>query len=158
MKQTLLIATLVFACSTILGEENIESLHWMTGKWVGQMGPMEIEEIWNEPKAGSIQALVRLRNGAQMLMVEMIVIEEHEGSLRLRIQQWDPGMEPRETGRQSMKLVESKDREVSFQAIDEGPIRKLTYSRLSDTEFQITVVQGENPPQRLLLRSISDSD
>ena len=109
-------------------------------------------------KHGSIQALVRLRNGAQMLMVEMIVIDEHEGSLRLRIQQWDPGMEPRKTGRQSMKLVESKDREVTFEAIDEGPIRKLTYSRLSDTEFQITVVQGEDPPQRLLLRSISDSD
>ena len=128
----------------------------MTGKWVGTIGMMEIEEIWNEPKAGSIQALVRLRNEDQMLMVEMIVIDEHDGSLRLRIQQWDPGMEPRDSRRQSMKLVEINEMEVSFEATDDGPISKLSYRRLSDTEFQITVVQGENPPQRLLLRATSN--
>ena len=158
MKSSIAIGALLFVSATVWGEESIDSLRWMTGKWVGQIGPMEIEEIWNEPKAGSLQALVRLRAGEEMMMVELIVIDEHEGSLRLRIQQWDPGMEPRSSGRQSMKLAVNKEREVSFEAIDEGPIRRLTYRRLSDREFQISVVQGDNPPMDLTLKSGSGGD
>ena len=132
-----ILSTIVIGATVQANE--IEELSWMKGTWVGDIGTMELEETWNEPKAGSIQALVRLRDGDSMIMVELIVIDEHEDSLRLRIQQWDPGMEPRETGRQSMKLVELEEKKVTFEAEDEGPLKKLTYHLKTDSEFEITV-------------------
>ena len=142
--------------------KEIEDLSWLTGTWVGQIGDMELEETWNQPKAGSIQAVSRLRNGDEMLMVEMIVIDEHEDSFRLRLQQWDPGMEPRETGRQTMELTELKDKQARFEATDEGPLKTLTYHRKSETEFEITVVSAEDETHNIEMAidpgSKSDSD
>lgn len=145
---------LVFAMSVSAGE--IEDLDWLTGTWVGEFGPMELEETWNEPKAGSIQALVRMRSGEEMMMVEMVVIEEHENSFRLRFQQWEPGMEPGEYGRQSMRLVEAEDQKVAFEAEDEGPLKKLSYRRKSEDELEIAVVNAEDE-EHIMVLNPSDS-
>lgn len=145
---------LFFAMSANASE--IEDLNWLTGTWVGEFGPMEIEETWNEPKAGSVQAVVRMRSGEEMIMVEMVVIEEHDNSFRLRFQQWEPGMEPGEYGRQSMRLVESEDQKVAFEAEDEGPLKKLSYQRKSEDELEIAVLTAEDQEHVMLLNS-SDS-
>lgn len=137
---------------------DIEDLSWLTGTWVGQLGDIELEETWNQPKAGSIQAVARMRSGEQMLMVEMIVIDEHEDSFRLRLQQWDPGMEPRATGRQSMKLTELKEKKASFEAEDEGPLKSVSYHRKSETEFEITVVSERDETHKIELTSASVAD
>ncbi len=137
--------------------KEIEDLSWLTGTWVGEIGDMELEETWNQPKAGSIQAVSRLRNGDQMLMVEMIVIDEHEDSFRLRLQQWDPGMEPRATGRQTMELTELKEKQASFEASDEGPLKTLTYHRKSETEFAITVVNSQDETHNIEMVKDSES-
>ena len=146
--------SLVLAMSVSAGE--IEDLDWLTGTWVGEFGPMEIEETWNEPKAGSVQAVVRMRSGEEMMMVEMVVIEEHDDSFRLRFQQWDPGMEPRDLGRQSMRLVEAGDQKVAFEAEDEGPLKKLSYHRKSKEELEIAVLTAEDQELVMLLNK-SDS-
>ena len=146
---------LVFAMSVSAGE--IEDLDWLTGTWVGEFGPMELEETWNEPKAGSIQALVRMRSGEEMMMVEIVVIEEHDDSFRLRFQQWEPGMKPGEYGRQSMRLVETEeDQMVAFEAEDEGPLKKLSYRRKSENELEIAVVNAEDE-EHIMVLSNSDS-
>ncbi len=145
---------LFFAMSANASE--IEDLDWLTGTWVGDFGPMELEETWNEPKAGSIQALVRMRSGEEMMMVEIVVIEEHEDSFRLRFQQWGPGMEPGEYGRQSMRLVDTKEQMIAFEAEDEGPLKKLSYQRKSEDELEIAVVNAEDEEHVMVLNS-SDS-
>ena len=158
MKRLLVGIVLMVLWTSNTNASDIEKLSWMTGTWIGQFGTMELEETWNSPKAGSIQALVRMLSGEQMLMVELIVIEEHEDSLRLRIQQWDPGMEPRESGRQTMQLVELEDERVSFEAEDEGPLKKLTYQRTAENDFEITVVNSEDQEHTMKLSSTTDSD
>ncbi len=147
---------LFFAMSANASE--IEDLNWLTGTWVGEFGPMEIEETWNEPKAGSVQAVVRMRSGEEMIMVEMVVIEEHDNSFRLRFQQWEPGMEPGEYGRQSMRLVESEDQKVAFEAEDEGPLKKLSYQRKSEDELEIAVLTAEDQEHVMLLNSSDSSE
>lgn len=137
---------------------DIEELSWLTGTWVGQLGDIELEETWNQPKAGSVQAVARMRSGEQMLMVEMIVIDEHEDSFRLRLQQWDPGMEPRAAGRQSMKLTELGEKKASFEAEDEGPLKSVSYHRKSETEFEITVVSDKDETHKIELTSASEAD
>ena len=129
----------ILATNPLKAEMTIENLAWMTGTWRGSIDTMEIEEIWNEPKAGSIQALVRIINEDKTLIHELIVIDQHNDTLRLFIQQWDPGMGKREPESQTMTLIALKNREVSFEANDDGPLKKLTYRRVSETDFEIDV-------------------
>lgn len=103
---------------------------------------MEIEESWNEPRAGIIQAMVRISNENKLMIIEMIVIEEIDDSLRLHIQQWDPGMIKHKPEKQRMGLAFLEERSVSFEAIDQGLLKKLTYKRTSETDFEINVEQS----------------
>ena len=117
---------------------SVAALAWMTGTWAGPVGPGVLEENWTTPKAGAIQAVVRMTAGGKTSMVELIVIEEEAGSLTLRLQQWDPGFKPRTPAPSTMKLVELGDNTVRFEAVSEGEIRKLAYTRNGDT-FTISI-------------------
>lgn len=152
-KSRLLGAVIVSVLTMAAHAQRVEDLDWLSGTWVGKFGPLELEETWNQPKSGSIQALVRMLNEGEMMMVELVVIEEHEDSLRLRFQQWGPGMEPGEYGRQSMRLVDSEDQMIAFEAEDEGPLEKLSYKRTQVDELEITVVNSEGQEHTMLLEN-----
>ncbi|HVS12873.1 MAG TPA: DUF6265 family protein [Thermoanaerobaculia bacterium] len=121
----------------------VTDLAWMTGSWKGAMGPGTLEENWSRPDAGSIASLVRGTAGGKTHMIELIVIEESEGSLLLRLQQWNPGFQPRTPGPQEMRLVAIAEREASFEATGEGGLEKLTYSRPADDTFVVSVVTDQ---------------
>ena len=143
--------TAIAAAAVVLGatcaiaeqaeEPSVSDLAWMTGTWAGPAGPGELEETWTTPKAGAIQAVVRMTGGGKTSMVELIVIEEEEGSLTLRLQQWDPGYKPRTPEPAVMELVELGDNTVAFKAVTEAEIAALRYTRDGDN-FTISV---ENP-------------
>ena len=112
----------------------VQDLAWMSGTWAGAVGPGELEENWTQPKAGSIQSLVRMTAGGKTNMVELIVIEEVPGddgetTLRLHLQQWDPGYKPRPQGPTHMVLDEIGDNTVAFVPDGEGMFNKLRYTR-----------------------------
>ena len=67
----------------------IGNLTWMTGSWAGNIGGPTLEENWTEAKAGSIASLVRITSPEGTAMVEIVGIQEMEGTLVLHIQQWD---------------------------------------------------------------------
>jgi hypothetical protein len=78
-------------------------------------------------------------------MIELIVIEEEEGTLVLRLQQWDAGFKSRSDGPATMKLMSLEKNKVMFQRVgDEGTLETLGYSRPADDQFRIHVktVQG----------------
>ena len=146
-------ASLLLGCSALaaLGADqapadhdkvSVSALAWMTGTWAGPVGPGELEENWTTPKAGAIQAVVRMTGGGQTSMVELIVIEEEEGTLRLRLQQWDPGFKPRTPEPAVMNLVELGDNTVAFKAETEGvEIAELRYTRDADN-FTVSIVNA----------------
>ena len=128
---------------------SVADLAWMTGTWAGAVGPGELEENWTVPKAGSIQAVVRMTGGGTTSMVELIVVEEEataegETTLRLRLLQWDPGVKPRAGPQPAvMKLVDMGDNTVAFEAESEGAgIAKLRYTRDGET-FTISIVNAD---------------
>jgi hypothetical protein len=123
----------------------VTDLAWMTGHWEGNTGNGTLEENWAVPKAGSMASLVRATNGDATGMIELIVIEEEEGSLVLRLQQWNPGFAPRSPEPQVMKLKELSERKVLFEATSEGGMKSLGYSRPEDDKFVISVetAQGQ---------------
>lgn len=111
---------------------SVADLAWMTGTWSGPVGSNVLEENWTVPKAGSIQSLVRMTGPSGTSMVELIVIEEEEGTLRLRLQQWDPGMKPRTAAPSVMTLAEMGENSVAFQAEAGAMFDKLRYTRDGD--------------------------
>ncbi|MCY4657129.1 MAG: DUF6265 family protein [Gammaproteobacteria bacterium] len=148
MPLKLLAALFLFFSMTIQAQiaATAEDLSWLTGTWQGTIPEMamDLEEIWNEPNYQGIQALVRLSISGNLFMLEMISIEESDGSLRLHIQQWNPGIEPREQ-RQVMNLESISEQEVKFVAAEEGILQGLTYKRTEDT-LEITVIPTAADP------------
>jgi hypothetical protein len=80
-----------------------------------------------------------MANAGSTSMIELIVIEEEEGTLMLRLQQWNPGFAPRSPNPQTMKLVESSKNKVVFEAVSEGGMARLGYSRPADDQFVISI-------------------
>ena len=111
---------------------SIDQLAWMTGTWEAALGPNTLEETWVAPTGGSIAAMVRMY-GESTSMFEVITIEEKDGTLAMTVQQWDSGFEPRMPEAQQLILSEISDQRVMFEAVTDGPMNKLGYSRSGDT-------------------------
>lgn len=119
----------------------IDDLAWMTGNYAGALGPNQLEENWIKAEGGSIAAMVRSTGAGKTGMFEMITIEEVDGSLVLHIQQFNPGFVPRTPTPQKMELMAIHDNHVHFQAVSEGGMKSLGYTKDGDT-FTIHVEQA----------------
>ena len=117
----------------------IGDLAWMTGHWSGAMPNGTLEENWIQPTAKSIASLVRSTGADATTMIELIVIEEENGTLVLRVQQWNPGFAPRTPGPQVMKLQSSAPNKVVFETTGEGGLKTLGYSRPAPDKFVISI-------------------
>ena len=126
---------------------SIADLAWMTGAWEGPMGENAVlQETWLEPAEDAMIAAVRLLDNGKTNMVELIVIEESEGTLIFRIQQWSKSYEPRMPAPQKLVLAELGDNLVRFEAEEAGnAFRSLTYSRPSPEAFNIKLELTEPP-------------
>ncbi len=135
---------------------SIEDLDWMTGNWAGDLGPNQLEENWVAPEGGSIAALVRMTGNGDTSMFEMITIEESGESLVLHIQQFDAGFEARTEMPQEMELVEIGERSVQFEAVSEGGMSSLGYSRPEPDTFMIHIERpdGSSSDIELTRRSL----
>ncbi len=137
-----LVLVLPFAAPVLAADApsaTVADLAWMTGHWEGETGQGTLEENWVVPTAGTMASLVRATGDGATNMIELIVIEEEEGSLTLRLQQWDPGFKPRSEGPQVMRLIELSERKVVFEATGDGGLQRLGYSRPADDEFVISI-------------------
>ncbi len=141
MFKAILVALFLFAPLTGFSEHHakVENLSWLTGSWDGQLGPNVLEENWSLPRSGSIASLVRQTGPDGMGMIEMVFIEEANGTLELHLQQWDSGFSPRSPAAQKMTMADMTENSVTFRAVGEGGLAQLKYSRPSADEFNIDV-------------------
>ena len=154
-----LIAALTASFGAVAGHHlesektSISKLSWMTGSWSGDIGGPVLEENWTEAKAGSIAALVRITSPEGTAMVEIVNIEEMDGTLVLHIQQWDPGFVARAEA-QKMVLDSIGERRVSFVAASSGGLKKLGYTLTEAGQFLIEVTTAENQEMTLPLAAM----
>ncbi len=140
-KSLLILITFLLPASALSEEQvSVTDLSWLTGSWDGQVGPSVLEENWTLPRAGTIASLVRQTGPEGMGMVEMVYIEEANGTLDLYIQQWDTGFKPRTPDAQKMTMSEITENSVTFKAVDEGGLAQLKYSRPTIDAFHIDVM------------------
>ena len=70
------------ACHHLESEKtSISKLSWMTGSWSGDIDGPVPEKNWTEAKAGSIAAMVRITSPKSTAMVEIVDIQEMDGTL-----------------------------------------------------------------------------
>jgi hypothetical protein len=125
---------------------SVDDLAWMTGAWAGPAGPgITLEENWIMPTGGSIASLVRMTGNGETSMVELIVIEEENDSLVLRIKQWNSGFTPRTAAPQTMALEKIGPNNVHFIAAGEGRMKSLSYTKTAQDTFTVDVetIEGE---------------
>jgi hypothetical protein len=140
MTALLMINLLLVAPAVFADKHTVSELAWMSGAWVGPAGlGVTLEENWIAPAGGSIASVVRMMDDGKTSMMELIVIEEVDNTLVLRIQQWDPGFSPRTPSAQTMSLVEIGESSVSFVSASEGAMKTLGYSKAVDNSFNIDV-------------------
>ena len=107
------------------------------------MGAATLEENWTQAKSGSIASLVRLTTPEGTGMVEIVNIQEMDGTLVLHLQQWGPGFAPLAPA-QKMLLDQSGEHSVTFKAASPGGLKQLTYSRPADNEFEVAVITADD--------------
>lgn len=132
----------------------VADLAWMTGAWAGDIGNGQtLEENWVEAADGTIAALVRITGNDATSMVELIVIQETDDGLTLRLQQWGPDFTPRSPTPQALALSEIGERRVAWKAQGEGAIRTLAYARPAPDTFTIDVELAEGEAFRAELQA-----
>jgi hypothetical protein len=117
----------------------VSDLAWMTGHWSGPMGGATLEENWIEPTAKTIAAVVRAASADATSMIEYIIISEENGTLMLRVQQFNPDFTPKTPAPQVLELVESAPNKVVFGATADGMLKTLGYSRPQPDQFVISI-------------------
>ena len=92
----------------------VNSLSWLTGSWQGPIEGNILEETWLPPRAGTIVALVRLTNESSTKFVEIIHIEEVNGTLELQLQLFDNSLSPIIPEAYHFELTKIEENYISF--------------------------------------------
>lgn len=121
----------------------VTDLAWLSGEWEGEGAPGgSIGYVhWTQPRAGTIGEIVHVVNKDVTTIVELLVIQEQEGSLVIHQQRCIPCStivsEPLH-----MKLTEIGKNTVTFGALDKTTmLQTLRYTRDGDT----LIVEGTFP-------------
>ncbi len=69
---------------------SIEDVAWLAGNWKGEGLGGIIEESWAPPLGGTMMGMFRLVNDGVISFYELMVIQESEGSLMLRVKHFSP--------------------------------------------------------------------
>ena len=116
---------------------SVNSLSWLTGSWQGPIEGNILEETWLPPRAGTIVALVRLTNESSTKFVEIIHIEEVNGTLELQLQLFDNSLSPIIPEAHHFELTKIEENYISFKGISPGSHRTLSYERPEKGIFYI---------------------
>jgi hypothetical protein len=103
----------------------IQDFAFLTGRWMGPGLGGETEELWSSPAAGTMAGTFRLIESGKVAFYEFFALEEHEGSVALRLKHFYPGP--------GLRGWEERDRDTSFRLVrvEDGKawFHGLTYLR-----------------------------
>ena len=109
----------------------IEEVAWIAGHWSGEALGGWCEEVWSEPKAGTMMGMFRLLRDEKTSFFEILTIIEEDSTLVLRLKHFHP----------NLKGWEEKDETVDFplvKVIDQmAYFSGITFHRKSENELII---------------------
>jgi hypothetical protein len=106
----------------------IQDFAFLTGRWEGPGLGGETDEVWSGPGAGTMSGTFRLIQASKVVFYEFFALEEHEGTVALRLKHFNPGP--------GLPGWEERDKETSFRLVKVGTdtvwFHGLTYTRRGD--------------------------
>ncbi len=108
------------------GKGTLKQIEWLTGYWTGTGLGGDCEELWMPVKDSGMHGVFRFAEKGKLQFTEYMVIEEKNGSLKVKIKHYGSGLSP----------WEEKDKWVEFPLVKiEGQtawFNGLTYIRKGD--------------------------
>jgi Domain of unknown function (DUF6265) len=108
------------------GKGTLKQIEWLAGYWTGTGLGGDCEELWMPASDNGLHGVFRFSEKGKLQFTEYMVLEEKEGSLRVRIKHFGGGVNP----------WEEKEKWVDFQLVKiEGQtawFNGLTYIRKGD--------------------------
>jgi hypothetical protein len=70
----------------------VSDLAWFEGRWAGTYKGHQVEEHWSAPALGSAMGMFRWFGDGKVSFYELIVLEEEDGQVVMRIKHFYPGL------------------------------------------------------------------
>ncbi len=105
---------------------SIEQVDWLVGDWVGTAFGNRFEEVWNPASAGTMVGFFKLYNDQGVVFYELLVLEEEEGSLSLKVKHFGANFHAWESKEDfvNFKLVKIEPDAIHFSGLSfyrDGP-------------------------------------
>lgn len=97
--------------STSRPQASIEQVDWLVGNWLGTAFGNRFEEVWNPASAGTMVGFFKLYNDDGVTFYELLLLEEEEGSLSLKVKHFSS----------DFHAWESKDDFINFKLVKIEP-------------------------------------
>jgi len=68
----------------------LNDVSWLVGNWTGEAFGSKFEQAWNPPSAGSMIGFFKLLNDEGVVFYELLLLDEEEGSLSLKVKHFNP--------------------------------------------------------------------
>lgn len=119
----------------------VESLAFLAGAWVGEMGGGHVEEHWTGPKGGTIQGMFRWINAdGSVALLELLAISSEAGGVVMRLRHFDGELTPWASEKTPTKvaLAECSAGKAVFKGEPGAALARIVYERAGE-ELKITV-------------------
>jgi hypothetical protein len=105
---------------------SIEQVKWLEGNWLGTAFGNRFEEVWNPASAGTMAGFFKLYNDDGVVFYELLVLEEEEGSLSLKVKHFGANFHAWESKEDyiNFKLVKIEPDAIHFSGLSfyrDGP-------------------------------------
>jgi hypothetical protein len=142
-----LICLVVLAPSSRASAQEIDSVAWMAGHWIGTGTDDLSEELWLPPASGAMVGVWRWASKGQVRLYEMLTISSSADRTRLelRLRHFRPDLAALEEKDAPfvLPLIKSGPAEAVFEGkgSDGGPLR-ITYRRPSSDRLEAELDKG----------------
>jgi hypothetical protein len=116
--------------------QRLDEMAWLAGRWVGEGLGGELEETWAPPAGGQMVGHFRLLREGRPVFYEIMLMDEVEDGVRMRVKHFDPGFVGWE---EKDAWVEFEPRRASAEAI---AFDGLSIRRIGPDEITIRIMIG----------------
>ena len=143
----LLSTALVLTAGSAASAASVADLAWMAGDWRSEEGEGLVQEVWTEPRAGSMTGMFRLVGGGEVRVLEYLVIADEADGVVYQFKHFRPDYTTWEGDGPPIRLelVESAPGRAVFRNTREVEGQPAYISYLLGEDGRLSVLVGGPP-------------
>jgi len=114
----------------------VADLSWLEGRWRGEWGPRQAEQIWTSPKGGAMAGILRVIEDDKTLVIELFTLVDKPQGIELHFRHFTPSLvpwEPSDAG--FLRLMVIDPQRAVFENPVNGVPKRVTWVRLGGDSF-----------------------